>query len=73
MTLFSATELEQQIAAYKAALLVLATGKPTKIGDTEYIPTDTDAVRRTLRFLEIQRRQLSGSAGLARNTGRPVR
>jgi hypothetical protein len=60
MAIFTAAELSEQIAAWKAALLALAASQEYTIAGRRLRRADLPEVRATLAFLEGQRSDLAG-------------
>lgn len=77
MAIFTPTELAEQIAAYKAALLALATHKSytinTGAGSRTVTKQDLPEIRNTLEYLKREQAELSGQHGPTFVTMRPVR
>ncbi|WP_236890839.1 hypothetical protein [Desulfoluna limicola] len=48
MATFSLQELNDQIAAFKQALLALAVNQSYKLGKQEFVRTDIEEIRKTL-------------------------
>jgi hypothetical protein len=72
MSIFTATELDTHIAAYKQALLDLSAGKSVSVdtgsGRRNYETHEIEAVRRHLEWLSAERDKLD--TGSARPAGR---
>ncbi len=70
MAIFTLTELDEQLGAYKAALLKLATAQSTSIDTGGFRRTVTRAelpeIRETIEWLNQERNQLDGKTGLSR-------
>jgi hypothetical protein len=73
MAIFTAQELDEQIAAYKQALLALAVSQSYKLAGREYVRADLPEIRETLQFLDQERSKLTGGAGPKFVIGRVVR
>lgn len=63
MTIWTQAELDTQIAAYKAALLKVASGQSVQLGDTTYTHADLDKIQKTLEYFDKQRLALAGAGG----------
>lgn len=73
MAIFTAAELAEQIATYKAALLSLATTKSVTIAGNTYTKQDLPEIRKTLDWLEGQLYRLNGNPGPLLTPMRPAR
>ena len=66
MAIFTITEIDEQIAAYKAALLALATSQSYEIDVAGFtrrlIKADLPEIRKTLTFLKTERADLESAA-----------
>lgn len=75
--LFTAAELDTQIAAWKEALLAVAGGQSFRMSsgvtDRQLTMADLPEIRRTLEFLQGERVKLSIGSGPQRLVGRPAR
>lgn len=75
--LFSAAELDSQIAAYKVALTACASGQSYRIssGGTDRMLTRSDLpeIRKTLEWLQVERVKVEVGPGLQCLPGRPRR
>jgi len=68
--LFTLDELNDQIAAYKAALKAIAAGEEITIDGETIRNADPEKIRRTLKWFEAERNALLGfSPGLVLNRG----
>ncbi len=63
MAIFTAQELDEQISAYKQALLALAVSQSYKMSGREYVRADLPEIRKTLQFLDLERSKLTGGSG----------
>lgn len=76
-SLFTAAELDSQIAAYKAALLALSTAQSYRISnngnDRNITRADLPEIRNTLEWLQQQRGGLDLGFGAQTCVGRPKR
>jgi len=61
MAIFTSSELSEQISAWKQALLSLASGQEYQMGNRRLRRSDLPEVRSTLKFLEEERQNLSGT------------
>ena len=61
MAIFTSAELSEQISAWKQALLALATSQEYWLGNRKLRRSDLPEVRATLKFLEEERQNLSGT------------
>lgn len=74
MSIWTATELDEQITEWKAALLAVASGQSyTGSGGQSFTMADLPEIRKTLRFLEAEKRSLAGTSGPVRVSGRVSR
>lgn len=73
MAIFTEQELDEQIAAFKEALLALAVNQSYKLGKREYVRADLEEIRKTLKFLDQERSNLRSGAGPKFVQGRIVR
>jgi len=48
MSIWTHTELDSQIAAFKAALIKVASGQSVQVGDTNYTRADLGSIQKTL-------------------------
>lgn len=62
-SIWSREELLEAIAAYKAALLAVATGKSYRIGSRELTRLDLADIRSTLASLKKELEAIDGTAG----------
>jgi len=62
MSIFSAGELAEQIAAWKSAFLAASTGQEYRIGGRTLRRADLPEIRKTLQFLEGQRADATGAS-----------
>ena len=60
MAIFTASELTEQLTAWKQALLALSQGQEYVMGSRRLRRSDLPEVRETLKFLENERAALSG-------------
>jgi hypothetical protein len=64
MSIWSTTELNEQITAYKSALLAIASGQDyTDASGRRLTHADLPEIRRTLAFLEREQNKLAGTSG----------
>ena len=63
MTIWTHAELDEQIAAFKKGLLVIAGGQSYQIGGDTYTRADLLAMQKTLDYLNQQKLSLSRSGG----------
>jgi hypothetical protein len=70
--IFTAAELDEQIAAWKQALLALATHQEYWLGTRRIRRADLPEVRQTLRDLAEQKAALTGQSGCRRVHTTPV-
>ncbi len=71
MSIWTISELDEQITEWKAALLAVANGQSyTGSGGQSFTMADLPEIRRTLRFLEAEKRNIQGTSGPARVSGR---
>jgi hypothetical protein len=63
MAIFTLAEIENQITAYKDALLAISTGKEYAIGGKSMKREDLSEIRKTLEWLDGERQQLLSSSG----------
>lgn len=73
MSIWSTDELEQQIAAWKKALLSVSRGKAYSIAGRTLTLQDVAEIRATIEWLDAERRKLIGQSGPVFVTGRVVR
>jgi len=73
MAIFTLQELNEQIAAFKQALLALAVNQSYKLGKREFVRADLPEIRKTLEFLDQERSKLVSGSGPKFVTGRIVR
>jgi len=73
MAIFTLQELNEQIAAFKQALLALAVNQSYKLGRREFVRADIEEIRKTLVFLDQERSKLLSGAGPKFVTGRILR
>ncbi len=73
MAIFTLQELDEQIAAFKQALLALAVNQSYKLGNREFVRADIKEIRKTLEYLDRERSKLVSGAGPKFVTGRVVR
>jgi hypothetical protein len=73
MAIFTLQELDEQISAYKQALLALAVSQSYKLGGREYVRADLPEIRETLQFLDLERSKLTCGSGPKFVTGRVFR
>jgi hypothetical protein len=66
MAIFTASELDEQISAWKQALLKLASHQEYWIGNRKLRRSDLPEVRSTLQFLQSQRDSLATTSGSRR-------
>ena len=63
MAIFTIQELDEQILAYKQALLALAVNQSYKLAGREYVRADLPEIRKTLEFLDHEKSKLTGGSG----------
>ena len=63
MAIFTTQELNEQVSAYKQALLALAVNQSYKLAGREYVRADLPEIRKTLQFLDQERSKLTGGSG----------
>jgi hypothetical protein len=75
MAIFTAAEIEEQITAYKAALLALATSQSYTVLGRTVTRANIQQIRDTLEWLNREKSIMAAgvSAGLQTLPGRPVR
>lgn len=73
MSLFTATEIAEQIVLWKKALAALSLGQGYRIGGRWLTRADLPEVRVTLDWLAAKQGALEGRAGLQVMVGRPRR
>ena len=74
MPIFTAEELDTQIATYKTALLKLATAKQYTHNGRTFLREDLPEIRKTLTWLQAEKDKLTGSsAAVGRTYARPGR
>jgi len=72
-SIWTLPELDEQLAAWKAALLALSTSQSYEIGGRKLTRADLPEVRRTLDYLAKERALAERLPLLVSNTGRPCR
>ena len=73
MSIWTIDELEEQIAAWKAALRAVSKGHSYSIEGRTVTRADTEEIRKTLRFLEGEKVKLQTGSGPFMLPGRPKR
>jgi hypothetical protein len=73
MAIFTATELTEQLAAWKAALLAVANSQSYSISGRTLTKADLPEIRNTLQFLEKEQDRTSGRNGPYYTAGRVKR
>ncbi len=78
MAIFTAAEVEEQLQAWKTALLKVSLGQEYAIQGRRLTRADISEIRRTLSFLARERSQIEAEAagatgGLQNRAFRPVR
>lgn len=63
MALFTLPELNEQIVAFKQALLALAVNQSYKLGKREFVRADIKEIRETLEYLDRERSKLASGSG----------
>lgn len=63
MSIFTRTELDAQIAAWKKALLACSSNQSYTIEGRTYTRADLPQIRATLQFLASELRSLDGQSG----------
>lgn len=61
MAIFTIAELDEQIAAYKAALKAVAVNQEYSIGGRRFTRADLGEIRSTLEWLDAQRSMLANN------------
>ncbi len=70
MAIFTLTEIEEQMAAYKAALKALSINKEYSYEGVSYSRADLPEIRKTLEWLDSERSKLkNNSSGIVINQG----
>lgn len=59
MSIFTIAELDEQIAAYKAALKAVAVNQEYSIGGRRFSRADLPEIRNTLEWLDAERSRLT--------------
>lgn len=72
-SIWTPAELDEQIAAWKAALLALATSKSYRIGTRELTRVDLPEIREHLDYLAKEKARLDGAPSLVGVQMRPRR
>lgn len=72
-SIWTASELEEQLAAYKAALLALSTSQSYRVGTRELTRADLPEIRETLDYLAREKARLVSGSSLASVSMRPRR
>ena len=73
MSIWTLTELDEQIAAFKAALLKVASGQSCQIGGDTYTRADIEKIQNILEYLNQQKLALTKSGGPRLQPGRVLR
>lgn len=73
MAIFTAAEIEEEIAGWKAALSAVRTGQSYSIGGRTLTRVDVAEIMRTLRELDAERQMLTGNTGPFVTAGRVKR
>lgn len=68
MPIFTAEEIDTQLAAYKTALIKLATAKEYTVAGRTFIREDLPEIRKTLTWLQSEKDKLAGSSAAAGRT-----
>ncbi len=66
MAIFTLTEIEEQITAYKAALKAVSLGKEYTVEGKSLTRADLPEIRTTLEWLDSQRQGVSSGSGGSR-------
>ena len=64
MAIFTPAEIEEQIAAYKAALLAVSLNQSYMIGEKRLSRADLPEIRATLEWFDKEKTRLSQPAGI---------
>jgi len=72
-SVWTLNELDEQIAAYKAALLALSTSQSYRTGTRELTRADLPDIRATLEYLGQEKNRLVSGSALAGVSMRPRR
>jgi hypothetical protein len=70
MSIWTQTELEEQISTWKAALKACAVGQEYRTPDRTLTKADLPEIRKTLTFLEHELNRLQGRSGPVFVSGR---
>ena len=73
MSVFTLQELEEQITAFKKALMAISTGQEYSIGNRRMTRADLPEIRKTLEWLAGDKHKLLGQGGPVVLVGRPKR
>jgi hypothetical protein len=64
MAIFTSAQLEEQIAAWQAALLAVSLNQSYMMGDKRLTRADLPEIRNTLEWLDRERIRLSSPTGI---------
>ena len=64
MAIFTLAEIEEQIAAYKAALLAVSLNQSYVIGEKRLFRADLPEIRSTLEWLDNEKTRISQPTGI---------
>jgi len=70
---FTAAEITEQLAAYKAALKAVATGQEYAVHGKRLTRADLRHIRETITWLNRERQSIEGRKGPQMVIGRPLR
>lgn len=71
MSIWTASELDEQITAWKATLLAVSKGQDYRDSSGRQLTSaDLPEIRKTLRFLEGEKQRLTGNSGPVFVSGR---
>jgi len=63
MSIWTLAELDTQIAAFKTALIKVASGQSYQMGDTHFTNADLPSIQKTLEYLNREKLALSRAGG----------
>ena len=63
MSAFTLQEIEEQISAFKKALMAISTGQEYSIGNRRMTRADLPEIRKTLEWLAAEKRSALGQGG----------
>ena len=73
MSVFTLQEIEEQITAFKRALMAISTGQEYSIGNRRMTRADLPEIRNTLDWLAAEKRKIQTQGGPQILVGRPKR